>query len=456
MYLKQSSIEILEQTSRTFYISIIELPPRIREAVMSSYLSLRAIDEIEDHPSLSKDTKIHLLTSIATTLKTGKNAVCCSEAFRNSHEQLPEVTNRLDEWLTLSPARIAPTIRLATAMMSQRMAYWVENDWWIASKRDLDRYTFSVAGAVGVLLSDLWLWYDGTPSKKRYAVAYGRGLQAVNILRNRTEDLDRGVDFFPPSWNQEQFIGYAKANLRRGDRYVGEFPRGGPAYKFCSGPQELAHATLEALERGKSKLSRSEVLAILRKESFPETEPQAPEMLILVDENDQPIGIEEKMVAHRRGALHRAFSVFVFNNSRELLIQRRAATKYHSGELWSNTCCGHPRPNENIEQASSRRLSEEMGFKSTLKRVFEFIYQAELEDGLIEHEFDHVFVGQFDGTPNPDCAEVAEWKWINMEKLRFDIEQHPHRYTYWFRVSLNRVEEALRYSYSDPPNLSQA
>jgi farnesyl-diphosphate farnesyltransferase len=128
--------------------------------------------------------------------------------------------------------------------MAQRMAYWVANDWQMSTKRDLDRYTFSVAGAVGVLLSDLWAWYDGTPSRKGDAVGFGRGLQAVNILRNRTEDLNRGVDFFPRGWDQQHFLQYARNNLLGGDAYVRGFPQGGPAYEFCSGPQALAYAQL--------------------------------------------------------------------------------------------------------------------------------------------------------------------------------------------------------------------
>jgi farnesyl-diphosphate farnesyltransferase len=264
MPLERDATEVLKQTSRTFYLSIVQLPPRIREAVMSSYLSLRAIDEIEDHACFDKLTKISLLCEISNELQ-GRDSLSAqrlSTVLRAHRDELPEVTNRLDEWSHLAPTTIAPCIWNATAAMARRMAYWVANDWRINTKRDLDRYTFSVAGAVGVLLSDLWSWYDGTPSHRGDAIGYGRGLQAVNILRNRFEDLARGIDFFPESWTADDFQLYAKRNLSRGDAYVEGFPPG-PARMFCRGPQALAYATLEALARGESKLSRSAVLELV-------------------------------------------------------------------------------------------------------------------------------------------------------------------------------------------------
>jgi farnesyl-diphosphate farnesyltransferase len=445
MSLKDDAKEVLKQTSRTFYPSIVSLPSRIREAVMSSYLSLRAIDEIEDHPQLSKATKTALLSAVSAELRQSYSSAPprCALIFRPHRDTLPEVTSRLDDWLSLSPRGTAPTVHLATALMSQRMAHWVDNEWLISSKRDLDRYTFSVAGAVGVLLSDLWAWYDGTTSRRSYAISYGRGLQAVNILRNRTEDLGRGVDFFPRGWNSQDFLRYARSNLLRGDAYVNGFPLEGAAHEFCRGPQALAHATLDALERGESKLSRGAVLAILgTRESVAPISPEH-EKVVLVNQDDQAIGTEEKLAAHIKGALHRAFSVFIFNSSHQLLLQRRTTTKYHSRGLWSNTCCGHPRPDETIEQASRRRLKEEMGFDSKLTKLFDFVYRAELEDGLIEYEYDHVLFGYFNGTPTPNCNEVAEWQWMDLEALRLDLQNRPESYTYWFRKSLNQFQKAF-------------
>jgi len=267
MPLELDATDVLKQTSRTFYLSIVRLPPRIKEAVMSSYLSLRAIDEIEDHARFDKLTKISLLCEISIELQGRRTLLPhrFSTVLRAYRGELPEVTNRLDEWVHLAPKTIAPRIWEATSAMAQRMAYWVGNDWRISTKRDLDRYTFSVAGAVGVLLSDLWTWYDGTPSHRPDAIGYGRGLQAVNILRNRLEDLARGVDFFPDGWTGDDFRFYAKKNLSRGDAYVEGFPPG-PARAFCHGPQALAHATLDALARGESKLSRDAVLELVSTE----------------------------------------------------------------------------------------------------------------------------------------------------------------------------------------------
>lgn len=231
---------------------------------MSSYLSLRAIDEIEDHERLGKRAKVYLLRDISNEFqsRSSRPPRRFSVMLKAHRGELPEVTNRLDEWVGLAPATISPRICDATAAMARRMAYWVGHDWRIGTKRDLDRYTFSVAGAVGVLLSDLWVWYDGTPSRAGDAVGYGRGLQAVNILRNRAEDLERGVNFFPDGWTENDFRSYARRNLSRGDAYVKSFPSG-PAREFCRIPQDLAYATLDALERGESKLSRSAVLELV-------------------------------------------------------------------------------------------------------------------------------------------------------------------------------------------------
>lgn len=164
--------------------------------------------------------------------------------------------------------------------------------------------------------------------------------------------------------------------------------------------------------------------------------PDVKEEVILVNENDEAIGVEEKFTTHLLGALHRAFSIFIFNSDGQLLLQKRAGTKYHSGGLWSNTCCGHPRPGESTEGASRRRLYEEMGFDCELKEVFDFIYRAELDGGLSEHEYDHVLVGRFDGKPNPNRDEVDDWKWVGLPELKLDIQRNPDAFTYWFKLSL--------------------
>ena len=147
--------------------------------------------------------------------------------------------------------------------MADRMAYWAERNWKIYTESDLDRYTFGVAGAVGLLLSDLWAWYDGTQTNRTQAIGFGRVLQAVNILRNHTEDLERGVDFFPEGWSAANLQEYARRNLALADAYTKSLPAG-PALDFCQIPLTLAHGTLDALANGKEKLSRSEVIALIQ------------------------------------------------------------------------------------------------------------------------------------------------------------------------------------------------
>ncbi len=161
------------------------------------------------------------------------------------------------------------------------------------------------------------------------------------------------------------------------------------------------------------------------------------EQIIIVDSEDQELGVGEKMQTHRAGALHRAFSIFVFDSERRLLLQRRARTKYHSAGLWSNTCCGHPRPGETTLAAAHRRLREEMNFDCELQEAFGFVYRAELEGDLIEHEYDHVFVGEFDGEPSPDPSEAEEWSRVSMSELRRGLRERPEEYSYWLRVAIN-------------------
>ena len=164
------------------------------------------------------------------------------------------------------------------------------------------------------------------------------------------------------------------------------------------------------------------------------------ERLILVDKNDRALGEGEKMKTHREGVLHRAFSIFVFDDRNCLLLQKRAQTKYHSGGLWSNTCCGHPRPGEATQDAAHRRLREEMNFNCELEKAFAFLYRAELNNNLIEHEYDHVFFGKFNGDPKPDVEEVEDWKWVSLDELKQDLRERPEIFSFWLRVALERNE----------------
>lgn len=165
------------------------------------------------------------------------------------------------------------------------------------------------------------------------------------------------------------------------------------------------------------------------------------ESVVLVDAYDNEVGTMEKMEAHEKGILHRAFSVFVFNSNDELLIHRRALEKYHSGGLWTNTCCSHPRPGEELSSAAHRRLVEEMGFDCELHHAFSFIYHAELDKGLAEHELDHVFVGVFNGEPNINKDEVCEWRYVGLTELSEEMQNHPEIFTEWFKIALPIVKK---------------
>ena len=160
------------------------------------------------------------------------------------------------------------------------------------------------------------------------------------------------------------------------------------------------------------------------------------EYVVLVDEKDQAIGQAEKMEAHEKGLLHRAFSIFVFNTKGELLLQKRASSKYHSGGLWTNTCCSHPRPDEDILDAAHRKLQQEMGFDCELTESFSFTYTAKLDHGLTENEFDHVLIGHYEKDPVINPEEADDFKWISMEELKRDADMHPHEYTAWFLICL--------------------
>jgi isopentenyl-diphosphate delta-isomerase len=161
--------------------------------------------------------------------------------------------------------------------------------------------------------------------------------------------------------------------------------------------------------------------------------------LILVDENDHETGTEDKLAAHLNGLLHRAFSVLIFDAKGNILLQKRAAAKYHSAGLWTNTCCSHPAPREDTKAAAIKRLQSEMGFTTDLKKAFEFTYKTELENGITEHEYDHVFTGTWEGTPTPNPAEASDWKWISREELDEDIKSYPEQYTFWFKLIMERL-----------------
>lgn len=162
------------------------------------------------------------------------------------------------------------------------------------------------------------------------------------------------------------------------------------------------------------------------------------EQVILVNENDEQIGLMPKMEAHEKGVLHRAFSVFIFNDQNELLLQQRSLDKYHSPGLWTNTCCSHQRHGETSLEAGRRRLQEEMGFSTVLKETTSFIYKAPFDNGLTEHELDHILVGKYNKQPQINKEEVASWKWMELEAVKKDIELNPDEYTAWFKIIFDK------------------
>ena len=165
------------------------------------------------------------------------------------------------------------------------------------------------------------------------------------------------------------------------------------------------------------------------------------EFVILVDQSDNSVGTQEKIQAHEQANLHRAFSVFIFNTKGEMLLQQRAKDKYHSGGLWTNTCCSHPRPGEVTEDAAHRRLQEEMGFDCLLENVFHFIYKTDFDHGLTENELDHVFIGRHEGEIIPNSEEVADYRWISVKDMKQEIKEKPEIFTSWFKISVNKVIE---------------
>ncbi|HEU4469671.1 MAG TPA: isopentenyl-diphosphate Delta-isomerase [Flavisolibacter sp.] len=171
------------------------------------------------------------------------------------------------------------------------------------------------------------------------------------------------------------------------------------------------------------------------------------QQVILVNERDEAIGTMEKMEAHRKGMLHRAFSVFIFDGDGRMLLQQRAGSKYHGAFLWTNACCSHPFPGEAVEKAAGRRLAEELGFQTPVQEIFSFTYRAEVENGLVEHEFDHVFAGQYEGEIRPEPAEVADCAYESMDDIRKRLEAEPARFTSWFRIAFPRIEDWWKTAY---------
>jgi len=267
MSLSIEALDELRKTSRTFFIPIIRLPGKVRDAVGSAYLCMRSIDEIEDHQGLDRTAKVQLLHEVSGLLN--RAAECgkiekhlFQDLFRPYRTLLPRVTLGLPGFAAMAPPTIAGQVWSATAGMSREMGNWVQCDFQIETEQDLDLYTYDVAGRVGELLTNIWKWYDGTEAEMPLAVGFGRCLQAVNIIRNREEDLSRDVDFYPANWTTDDLHDYVRRQADLADAYMMQLPPG-PVREFCRIPLVLAKATLDAMLSGQPKLSRAEVMELV-------------------------------------------------------------------------------------------------------------------------------------------------------------------------------------------------
>ncbi|MEW9677310.1 phytoene/squalene synthase family protein [Lentibacillus sp. L22] len=262
--LQKDAMHMLKLTSRTFYIPISLLKPQLKKTVGSAYLCMRAVDEIEDHEELDSVTKQHLLRSTSQLLQHDFDSGSYQQLIEPYTNQLPEVTLRLGDWINVCPSDIVEKVKQSTSIMADGMADWAEKGWMIKNKDDLDDYTYYVAGLVGVMLSDIWEWYDGTTTDRDLAIGYGRGLQAVNILRNQDEDKERGVHFVPDGWSREDLFNYTEKNLALADEYMKDITTRN-ILLFCRIPLALAKQTIKALQQGREKISRGEVETIVKK-----------------------------------------------------------------------------------------------------------------------------------------------------------------------------------------------
>lgn len=259
--LEKEAMRVLKETSRTFYIPITLLKRELKLTVGSAYLCMRAIDEIEDHETLDNETIENLLRETkALLLEAGDfPAEAYATLIEPYKDELPEVTIRLADWINVCPTGIVDKVKASTAEMAGGMADWAKRDWVVKTKEDLDNYTYYVAGLVGLMLSDIWRWYDGTETDDELALGFGRGLQAVNILRNEEEDYDeRGVRFIPDGWTRADVFDYARENLQLADEYIKQI-KTRTIILFCKIPLELAKRTLKTMEDGNEKMTRQEV-----------------------------------------------------------------------------------------------------------------------------------------------------------------------------------------------------
>jgi len=257
-------MRVLKETSRTFYIPISLLKTDLKQVVSTAYLIYRAIDEIEDHETIPNETKSTILMALSELFKQPFSEGDYLEIIAPIESQLPEVSVRLYDWLEACPESARPIVMETGSEMAYGMSKWAKRNWDIQTKEDLDDYTYYVAGIVGILLSKTWDWSYGYDADMDLAVGFGRGLQAVNILRNEDEDMDeRGVNFVPNGWSRADLFAYADENLAKADAYIESLTEKSTIL-FCKLPLAFAHKSLDAMKEGREKMSRTEVLKTVK------------------------------------------------------------------------------------------------------------------------------------------------------------------------------------------------
>ena len=263
--LQKEAMRVLKDTSRTFYIPITFLERDLKHAVGASYLCMRALDEIEDNENVSNTVKHDILMKVKELFVYPFDEAAYFEALGAEKEKMPEVTLRMKDWIEFCPEGARPYMFEACNEMAFGMGKWCKKNFEVHTREDLDEYTYYVAGLVGRLLSQLWEWKTGLVTDHDLAIGYGRGLQAVNILRNEEEDMEeRGVSFVPDGWTRDDLFAYADEQLAHGDAYIESVKSKKLIYMFAKLPHVLAHKSLAVMKQGREKMTRAEVEETVR------------------------------------------------------------------------------------------------------------------------------------------------------------------------------------------------
>ncbi|WP_236794113.1 squalene/phytoene synthase family protein [Amycolatopsis sp. GM8] len=250
MSLLEEAFTVLRRHSTNYVEPILVMPPVLQETKLAAYLIMRGIDEIEDHPDLDGDSKTALLDGVSQAIQ-GRLTEKAIDSLCSTHgPAIPEVTLRIADWARLLPDEIGPRVLDAFATMGERMADWVRADFRIESEHDLDRYTYSVAGSLALMLGDVWTWFDGTRCNRTWLVGYGRGIQAANIMQDKETDAQRGVSFVPPGWDHRRMHDYARRELLLADRHVDALAPASPARRWCEQPMAIAWHTVNTAVAG--------------------------------------------------------------------------------------------------------------------------------------------------------------------------------------------------------------